>query len=95
MPTRSRIEQPKVARVKPFGSRAKGPFRPASDIDLRIDAPALSLSLSEKFALETRLGDLHVPRNVDLAIWQMIDQRELREHIERIGVDLMQAHSMR
>ena len=82
-------QQPKVARVRLFGSRAKGQFRPASDIDLCIDAP--ELSLSEKFALETRLDDLLLPWKVDLAVWHMIDQPALRQHIERVGLELMRS----
>lgn len=80
-------QQPKVARVRLFGSRAKGQFRPSSDIDLCIDAP--ELSLSEKFELETHLDDLLLPWKVDLAVWHMIDQPALRQHIERIGLELM------
>lgn len=76
--------QPKITRVRLFGSRAKGQFRPASDIDLCIDAEGLSLS--EKFALDHALDELLLPWKVDLVVWQMIDHTPLREHIERMGV---------
>ncbi|SIT65704.1 Predicted nucleotidyltransferase [Ectothiorhodosinus mongolicus] len=79
-------QQPKIQGIRLFGSRAKGNFRPGSDIDLCIDAEALSLS--EKFALETALDDLLLPWKVDLAVWQMIDQPALKEHIERVGIEL-------
>lgn len=79
-------QQPKIQRIRLFGSRAKENFRPGSDIDLCIDAEALSLS--EKFALETALDDLLLPWKIDLAVWQMIDQPALREQIERVGIDL-------
>lgn len=78
--------QPKVTRVRLFGSRAKGNFRPASDIDLCIDAEGLSLS--EKLALDNAIDDLLLPWKVDLAVWQTLDHAALREHIERVGIDL-------
>lgn len=33
---------PKVERVLVFGSRARGDFRPTSDLDLALDAPAMT-----------------------------------------------------
>lgn len=82
------VAQPKITRLRLFGSRAKGNFRPASDIDLCIDAEGLSLS--EKLALDNALDDLLLPWKIDLAVWHMLDQATLREHIERVGVDLEQ-----
>jgi predicted nucleotidyltransferase len=79
-------QQPKITQVRLFGSRAKGNYRPASDIDLCLNAEGLTLS--EKFALENAIDDLLLPWKVDLAIWHMIDQPALKEHIERVGVDL-------
>lgn len=78
--------EPKVTQIKLFGSRAKGNFRPASDIDLCIVAP--DLSLSEKWALDNALDDLLLPWKVDLAVWHMIDHTELKDHIERVGLEL-------
>jgi predicted nucleotidyltransferase len=79
-------QQPKITQIKLFGSRAKGNFKPVSDIDLCIDAEGLSLS--EKFALENELDDLLLPWKLDLAVWQLIDQPALKEHIERVGIEL-------
>ncbi len=78
--------QPKITRTRLFGSRAKGNLRPASDIDLCIDAQ--DLNLPEKLALDQALDDLMLPWKVDLAVWQMIDQPALREHIDRVGLVL-------
>lgn len=75
---------PKIRRVILFGSRAKGNYRPGSDIDLCLDAP--DMSLPEKLALDSAIDDLMLPWKVDLVLWQGIDNEALREHIQRVGL---------
>lgn len=77
-------QYPEIERIWLFGSRAKGNFRPGSDIDLCIDAP--QLSLRQRLAIENRLDDLLLPWKIDLLPWQEIDNRELAEHVRRVGV---------
>lgn len=79
-------EYPEIRRVILFGSRAKGNFRPGSDIDLCLDAPGLNLS--RQLDIETRLDDLLLPWKIDLVHLQAIDNPALLEHIERVGVVL-------
>lgn len=79
-------EYPEIRRVILFGSRAKGNFRPGSDIDLCLDAPGLNLS--RQLDIETRLDDLLLPWKIDLVQLQAIDNPALLEHIERFGVVL-------
>lgn len=76
--------QPKIRQVTLFGSRAKGNYRPGSDIDLCLDAP--DLTLSEKLALDNAIDDLMLPWKVDLVVWQAIDNVHVREHILRVGL---------
>lgn len=82
-------EYPEIRRVILFGSRAKGNFRPGSDIDLCVDAPGLNLS--RQLDIETRLDDLLLPWKIDLVHLQAIDNPALLEHIERVGVVLTDA----
>lgn len=79
-------DYPEIDRVRVFGSRAKGNYRPASDIDLCLDAPALSPS--RRLELENRLDDLLLPWKIDLLVREEIDNLSLLEHIERVGVTL-------
>lgn len=79
-------EYPEIRRVILFGSRAKGNFRPGSDIDLCLDAPRLNLG--RQLEIETRLDDLLLPWKIDLVQLQAIDNPALLEHIERVGVVL-------
>lgn len=76
-------DYPEIERVTLFGSRAKGNFRPGSDIDLCLDAP--KLDLSRQMQIETRLDDLLLPWKIDLVQRHHIDNPALLEHIERVG----------
>lgn len=75
---------PQIQRVLLYGSRAKGNYRPGSDIDLTIDSEALSLS--QLLAIENQIDDLLLPWTVDLSLKQHIDNPALLDHIERMGV---------
>lgn len=78
--------QGSVRRVKLYGSRAKGTYKPGSDIDLVIlDSP---LSLSDLLRLEAALDDLMLPWSIDLCLWEKIENPDLRAHIERVGVEV-------
>lgn len=75
--------RPAIHRVLIYGSRAKGNYRKASDIDLCIEGA--SLTVSDLLAIETEIDDLLLPWRVDLARRQHIEDPELIEHINRVG----------
>lgn len=60
-------KQKKVQGVILYGSRAKGNFKPGSDIDLTLVAP--TMTLSELLALENEIDDLLLPYKVDLSLY--------------------------
>jgi len=66
-----------------YGSRAKGTYRPGSDIDLTLFGDALDLDTLGQIA--TRLEESPIPYQVDLSIYGLIEHASLREHIERAG----------
>jgi predicted nucleotidyltransferase len=74
---------PEVERVILYGSRAKGNFRPGSDIDLTICGEAVTLS--QLFRIEQELDELLLPYKIDLSLLHKIDTPELLEHIKRVG----------
>ncbi|WP_031527704.1 nucleotidyltransferase family protein [Dyadobacter crusticola] len=78
------IKYPGVKEVILYGSRAKGNFRNASDIDLMLVGE--SLTLSDLFKIETELDDLLLPYKIDLAVYHQIENKELVAHIDRVGV---------
>lgn len=72
-----------VDEVILYGSRAKGNFKPGSDIDLTMKGDKLDLKLLNKISLD--LDDLLLPYNVDLSIYRHITYSDLISHIERVG----------
>ena len=67
-----------------YGSRAKGNFKPGSDIDLTLYGEALTSDL--RSAIASALDDLLLPYTIDLSVFDDLDHVKLREHIERVGV---------
>lgn len=74
---------PAVEQVVLYGSRAKGNYRSGSDIDLCLQAPALSYA--EQLQLENELDDLLLPYTLDLCCAHRLQSPELKAHIERVG----------
>jgi uncharacterized protein len=72
-----------IQRAIVYGSRAKGNFRPGSDIDLALDAPGLAFS--ELLRINGELDDLMLPYTIDLSLIEQIDNPSLLSHIERVG----------
>ena len=75
---------PEVLEVVLYGSRAKCTHRPASDIDLCLKGKKLTLPLLLKIGNE--LDDLLLPYKIDLSIFHALDNPDLIEHIQRVGV---------
>jgi len=74
---------PQVERVVLYGSRAKGTYRPGSDIDLTMEGEGLTFA--QLLALENQIDELLLPWMVDLSLRASIDNPALLEHIERVG----------
>lgn len=66
-----------------YGSRAKGNFKPGSDIDLTLRGDGLTLSLLGN--IDMALDDLLLPYEIDLSIYEQLDHAELLAHIDRVG----------
>lgn len=67
-----------------YGSRAKGNYKPGSDIDLTLYGSALTTSLCNDIA--GKLDDLLLPYKIDLSVFDSLKHPELQAHIERVGV---------
>lgn len=76
-------EYPEIEKVIIYGSRAKGNYKPGSDIDITLVAP--KLGLSDLYKIENEIDDLLLPYKVDLSLFHLIDNPALVEHIERVG----------
>lgn len=75
---------PEVEKAILYGSRAKGNFKPASDIDLTLHGDALTHRTL--LSLLGELDDLLLPWMIDLSIFATLSHSALQEHIERVGV---------
>jgi predicted nucleotidyltransferase len=77
---------PQVEEAIVYGSRAKGNYKPGSDIDLTLKGENLNLSIMNKIA--TLIDDLLLPYTIDLSIFKNIDNPDLIDHINRVGIVL-------
>lgn len=76
---------PVVEKATLYGSRAKGNFKPGSDIDLTLHGDALTTGLLAEIA--DSLDDLLLPYIIDLSIFTTLEHDQLRNHITRVGVE--------
>lgn len=71
-----------VEIVKIFGSRAKGNYRPNSDIDFALWGDIDPVVLG-KISLD--LDDLPTPYKFDVKLYNEINHLKLKNHIDRVG----------
>ena len=72
-----------VERAVLYGSRAKGNYRPGSDIDLTLLGANLKRQLCA--TIDDELDDLLLPYSIDLSVFPELKHPELEAHIERVG----------
>ena len=80
---------PAIEQAILYGSRAKGNFRPGSDIDLAIVGP--EVTEQQMLQLANKLDDLPLPYTFDLARLEAIRDAALIEHIKRVGIIFYQS----
>ncbi len=74
---------PSIEKIVVYGSRAKGNYRPGSDVDLVLVGK--DLKLSDQLAFWNDLEDSYQPYFFDVAILHQIQNDSLLEHIQRVG----------
>ena len=67
-----------------YGSRAKGNYKPASEIDLTLKGNELDISVLNR--LSWVLDDLLLPYTFDISLFKNISNKNLIEHIDRVGI---------
>ncbi|WP_419803030.1 nucleotidyltransferase family protein [Mucilaginibacter sp.] len=78
-----------VEKAVLFGSRAKGNYRKGSDIDLAITGKNVSAVIA--LNLKAYLNEvLPIPYYVDVVAYNLLDQPDLKEHIDRVGISFYQ-----
>lgn len=76
-------QHPNITKAILYGSRAKGNYKIASDIDLTLEGE--QLNYAELIKVELELDELLLPYTIDLSIYHQIDNPDLIEHIQRVG----------
>jgi predicted nucleotidyltransferase len=77
-------QYPEIERAVLFGSRAKGTYKPGSDIDLALIGENLTTKTLNH--LYEELDDLPIPYEFSLVLASTITDPEMASHIERVGI---------
>ncbi|MBS2214021.1 nucleotidyltransferase domain-containing protein [Carboxylicivirga mesophila] len=77
---------PKIQNAVLFGSRALGTYSSGSDIDISL--LGANLSLKDVLDVSIDLEELNLPYKFDLIIYERINEEALKEHIQRVGIQL-------
>ena len=81
-------EYPEISKATLYGSRAKGNYKNGSDIDLTLICDRLTHR--QLLQIENQIDDLLLPYSIDLSIFSSIDNLDLIEHIDRVGITFYQ-----
>jgi len=77
------MKYPNIEKIVPYGSRAKGNFRPGSDLDMVLIGD--ELKLKDQLSFWEDLDDSYQPYLFDVAILSHIKNESLLDHIIRVG----------
>ena len=79
------IKYPEVREVRLFGSRAKGNYKPGSDIDMAvINEGVSSKTISD---LSSEFEESSLPYMVDVVNFPTLRHKEFMEHINNAGIE--------
>ncbi len=79
---------PEVERAVLFGSRAKGTYKPGSDIDLSLEGANLDWRTVGR--LYAALDDLLLPYKFSLIVHDKTLDPEVSAHISRVGIPVFE-----
>lgn len=77
---------PQVDKAYLFGSRAKGNFKPGSDIDLAMKGEGITYQ--DVVRIGARIDELADPLIADVLAYDSINEPALKEHIDRVGIEI-------
>lgn len=78
---------PEIEKAILFGSRAKGNFKPGSDVDLAVVGDRIGFDTVAK--LHAMLEEeSSMPYFFDILDYSHVSNQEIREHVDRVGIKL-------
>ncbi len=79
-----------IEQVKLYGSRAKGNYNERSDIDLALFGKSIQHDTLSQLLID--LDDCDIPYQIDLQNYAELQNPQLIEHINRVGVTIYNKH---
>ena len=76
-----------VEKVVLYGSRAKGNYKPFSDVDITLMGDITHNQLNR---LSMDIDDLLLPYQFDISIFHTLANPDLIDHIQRVGITIYQ-----
>lgn len=76
---------PPVEKAILYGSRAKGNYKPGSDVDLTL-VGGEDLTRAVLYRIMEEIDNLLLPYTFDLSIFRHISDSDVVEHIQRVGM---------
>ena len=73
-----------IEKATLYGSRAKGNYLKGSDIDITLTGKELNLN-NTVYPLMDAIEELYLPYTFDISIFDHIDNKNLIDHINRVG----------
>jgi len=78
-------KEPNVEKALIFGSRAKGVFKPGSDVDIALMGSSLTFSDISRISFQLN-EETNMPWKFDVLNFNTIQEPALVEHIKRVGM---------
>lgn len=76
----------RIERVVLYGSRAKGNYKPFSDVDITLEGDELTHTDLNRTSLA--IDDLLLPYQFDISIFHTLKNEALIDHIRRMGITI-------
>jgi uncharacterized protein len=87
------IRQPKVRSASIFGSRAKGNYNTGSDVDIALKGNELDFETLNQLSYWLN-EETAMPYKFDLLNYDSIKEPELKDHIDRAGIEFYNSSSI-
>jgi len=78
-------KEPQIDQALIFGSRAKGNYKPGSDVDIALKGERLNFKIISKVSFHLN-EEIPLPYHFDVLNYHSIEEPALLAHIDQIGV---------
>ena len=82
-----------IEQVILYGSRAKGNYKPFSDVDIVLSGD--KLEFMDLYRVILTIDDLLLPYLFDISLYKDLDSPDLIEHIRRVGIVIYDRRKVR